>query len=285
MWGWSGLQASCARRHWKPELKSLCLEMDEWYTWCAGAGRQGGDTAWGGPRLLLRETNGHEMTLIIPMALIESIRCSSIKKMSSNSKNNLHFIFYFTYFWLHRIACGILGPQPGIKPVPLAVEGQSLNHWEGKSQNDLDFRGNLFLSCMVKGTYDFEFEFGPHDFGQVPSLPEDWWQWCVLLLLGHCERGACEIARCSIECSCLQVSSLPYFPEWWESRACRMSIRRLLPRSWAQELGWHTSALMLPVPWAQHPAQPAPSLVQRRAFSLPFTHLDVSTLPLPCPWN
>ena len=68
----------------------------------------------------------------------------------------------------------ILGPRPGIKPMPLAVEGQSLNHWERKSQNNLDFKGNLFLSCMVKGTYDFEFEFRPHDIGQVPSLSEDW---------------------------------------------------------------------------------------------------------------
>ena len=58
--------------------------------------------------------------------------------------------------------------------MPLAVEGQSLNHWERKSQNNLDFKGNLFLSCMVKGTYDFVFEFRPHDIGQVPSLSEDW---------------------------------------------------------------------------------------------------------------
>ena len=102
MWG-SGLQASCARRHWKPELKSLCLEMDEWYTWCAGAGRQGGDTAWGGPRLLLRETNGHEITLIIPMALIESIRCSSIKKMSSNSKPPCCISTSFAMWLLHPL--------------------------------------------------------------------------------------------------------------------------------------------------------------------------------------
>ena len=83
-------------------------------------------------------------------------------------------MFYFIYFWLYWIACGILGPRPGIKPVPLAVEGQSLTCWEGKSQNNLDFKGGLFLSCMVKGTSDFEFEFQPHDFGQVLSLPEDW---------------------------------------------------------------------------------------------------------------
>ena len=34
-------------------------------------------------------------------------------------------------FWgLHREACGILVPQPGIKPMLPAVETQNLNHWE-----------------------------------------------------------------------------------------------------------------------------------------------------------
>ena len=27
------------------------------------------------------------------------------------------------------MACGILVPQPGIEPIPSAVEVQSLNHW------------------------------------------------------------------------------------------------------------------------------------------------------------
>ena len=33
------------------------------------------------------------------------------------------------FIWLHCIACGVLVPQSGIKPVPLAVEVWSLNHW------------------------------------------------------------------------------------------------------------------------------------------------------------
>ena len=37
-------------------------------------------------------------------------------------------IFTFFFFFLHRTACGILGPQPGIEPVPPAVEAQSLSH-------------------------------------------------------------------------------------------------------------------------------------------------------------
>ena len=35
----------------------------------------------------------------------------------------------FVIFWLYLMVCGILVPQPGIKPVPLAVEEQSLNYW------------------------------------------------------------------------------------------------------------------------------------------------------------
>ena len=33
------------------------------------------------------------------------------------------------FIWLHCIACGVFVPQSGIKPVPLAVEVWSLNHW------------------------------------------------------------------------------------------------------------------------------------------------------------
>ena len=33
------------------------------------------------------------------------------------------------FFWLHRVACGILIPQPGIELVLSAVEAWRLNHW------------------------------------------------------------------------------------------------------------------------------------------------------------
>ena len=35
-------------------------------------------------------------------------------------------------FWPCHVACRILGPQPGIKPVPSAVESRSPNHWTAK---------------------------------------------------------------------------------------------------------------------------------------------------------
>ena len=31
--------------------------------------------------------------------------------------------------WLHHVACGILVPQPGIEPAPLAMKDWSSNHW------------------------------------------------------------------------------------------------------------------------------------------------------------
>ena len=40
--------------------------------------------------------------------------------------------FFFFFFWPHHAACGILVPQPGIEPVPPAVEAQSLNHWTAR---------------------------------------------------------------------------------------------------------------------------------------------------------
>ena len=38
-------------------------------------------------------------------------------------------LFVLFWFWPHCMACGILVPWPGIKPAPLALEAQSLNHW------------------------------------------------------------------------------------------------------------------------------------------------------------
>ena len=37
--------------------------------------------------------------------------------------------FCFVFFWPLRAACGILVPQPGIEPGPLAVKVRSPNHW------------------------------------------------------------------------------------------------------------------------------------------------------------
>ena len=36
------------------------------------------------------------------------------------------------FFWLHHVACEILFPWPGIKPIPLAMKAWSPNHWTGR---------------------------------------------------------------------------------------------------------------------------------------------------------
>ena len=45
--------------------------------------------------------------------------------------NSCHFAInvLFFFFWPCQVVCGIFIPQPGIKPVPPAVETQSPNHW------------------------------------------------------------------------------------------------------------------------------------------------------------
>ena len=50
----------------------------------------------------------------------------------------------FFFFWPHHVACGILVPQPRIKPVLPAVEVQSANH--------LDLQGIPLISIL--GIYD-----------------------------------------------------------------------------------------------------------------------------------
>ena len=40
------------------------------------------------------------------------------------------------------MACGILVPQPGIEPVPPAVEARSLNHWTAREVPTVTF--NVF---------------------------------------------------------------------------------------------------------------------------------------------
>ena len=40
-----------------------------------------------------------------------------------------HFYFLTFFFWLHHTVFGILVPQPGIEPRPLAVEAWNPNHW------------------------------------------------------------------------------------------------------------------------------------------------------------
>ena len=60
--------------------------------------------------LFLSETNEHGMTYI---------------KVPKGLKDR----FYYIYFLLCLVACGILVPWSGIKPVSPELGAQSLNHW------------------------------------------------------------------------------------------------------------------------------------------------------------
>ena len=57
------------------------------------------------------------------------------------------------------VACGILVPQLGIKPVPLAVEAQILNHWT---------RSAALLICLLWGPYNQEL----HEVCGGPGFPD-----------------------------------------------------------------------------------------------------------------
>ena len=43
-----------------------------------------------------------------------------------------HTLFFFFFFFFGHMACRILVPRPGIKPLPPALEAQSLNHWTAR---------------------------------------------------------------------------------------------------------------------------------------------------------
>ena len=70
--------------------------------------------------------------------------------------NSLSFFFFFFLIWeclnfsaffffIICMACSILVPQPGIKPIPPAVETWSLNHWTAREIPCLLFRRRVLL--------------------------------------------------------------------------------------------------------------------------------------------
>ena len=53
-------------------------------------------------------------------------------------------LFYLFIFWLHRAACRILVPQPGIEPGLPAVEARSPHHWTAREFPVNDFKQNTY---------------------------------------------------------------------------------------------------------------------------------------------
>ena len=56
---------------------------------------------------------------------------------------NKKFLSLFLFSWPHLSARGILVPQPGIKPVPPAVEAHSLNHWTTREVPEQEIKKKL----------------------------------------------------------------------------------------------------------------------------------------------
>ena len=52
----------------------------------------------------------------------------------------IDFYLFFFFFWPHPKVHGILVPQPGIKPMPPAVEVQSLNSWTPREVPKVSFK-------------------------------------------------------------------------------------------------------------------------------------------------
>ena len=59
--------------------------------------------------------------------------------------NLLVKFWYLFFFWPHHVACGILVPQPRIKPVLPAVEVQSANHLDLQGIPLISYFGYLWL--------------------------------------------------------------------------------------------------------------------------------------------
>ena len=56
-------------------------------------------------------------------------------------------LLFFLIFWLCRAVCGILGPRPGIEPVPPVLAAWSLNHWTTREVRRHGILNSLFLEA------------------------------------------------------------------------------------------------------------------------------------------
>ena len=73
------------------------------------------------------------------MSLVTSI-CDNHSPWKTAADSMIIYLVFLLHLWLllfkikflHHAACDILVPQPGIEPVPPALEAWSLNHWTTK---------------------------------------------------------------------------------------------------------------------------------------------------------
>ena len=60
-----------------------------------------------------------------------------------------HRAFFF-FFMPRHLACGILGPQPGIEPMLPATEAQSLNQWTTGEVPHGEFLNELIVIQFIQ---------------------------------------------------------------------------------------------------------------------------------------
>ena len=105
--------------------------------------------------------------------------------------------FFFWFFWLHRVACGILAPWPGIEPALPAVEACSLNRCTAGDVPQLGFVVCYHLHSI---NMDREFRKGSDVWFLAPvSLEVAVSQWCGVGgeggASGNSLHGLCTWAR------------------------------------------------------------------------------------------
>ena len=67
----------------------------------------------------------HVLSHIIFQVIMEYLCYMKPRKLKLRGFWGLNHVLYFILFW----PCGILVPQPGIKPMSPVLEAWSLNHW------------------------------------------------------------------------------------------------------------------------------------------------------------
>ena len=99
---------------------------------------------------------------IIPnmVKAVSHTRCQASKKQMQYFLKSPHTIKYYfilncfllIFFSLHRRVCRILVPQPGIKPVSLALGARSLHHWTPRENSSIIF---TYLDSTQSGKFIF----------------------------------------------------------------------------------------------------------------------------------
>ena len=82
---------------------------------------------------------------------------------NSSGHDSTKIIFILTNLFFFSLPCcmayGILVPQSGIKPVPPALEAQSLNHWTAR-----EVPTNLYFTLLSRSCLDNRWPFPPHQY-------------------------------------------------------------------------------------------------------------------------